>query len=792
MGFLGAASRAPRLLWLLPLAFACKEAPSAPITCPEGSVKNATGRCLAGCERSGQCLLNEVCESGACVGQEYARPTVVVLEADPPVVTMGGASEVRYLVQGADQVEITVSDATMPSGQTSAGDAESERRTISRITVPTTIIIDASRGEMHDMAEVTIQVQGGPDAVSIESFSADRNRINFGDKVTLSWAVRNGSDNGVSIRKDGTPWQADLPTSGEIFDFLEANATYRLVAQGPGGPATSPPVTIEVVVGPQGPQITDLGLVPDSHAIQEGDNAVLWWGTADASEVLVSEGPGGVQYSTQIPELVADGAWLVSPPPTAATYEVRATAPQQPPARASKTLTVNPRPRAPRISNPSVVPAIVPLDARNEPVTVSWTVTPNNADIEIRWGGQVQRHVGSGQIQAIVNGEDSVKFEIRAFAPEGLSHVVPVWLLAQSPEEEPNDFQVNANEITNQARVGTLGRLMTELDVDWYELTVPASGRLFATIQAPNCPAGLRLELHRVGLGQAIDVNETMSAGVCPQLNQTNLDSGTYRIQVSKNGSAGQTGPLNYIIAAYVFGPDCGDGVQQMGEACDEARLDFGGVCTPACQLNPSHRYEGSESGRSPSREPAGAQTLVFTAHSGGDAADSGYSIVELPFPFPFFGRTFHGVAVFTDGYISFLPKGPDGFSPLNYVGPTFPNAVIAPFIQDLRIPSGGVRVWRDSNDADASFVIAYSGLTSPGANNGRLGAQIVLGPDGTVGIAYSELAVGEGTRFFGGIEGPEGLVTISLPGCEQGCSADTLRGRYFEFSHPPASTGGN
>lgn len=793
MAFFRAASRVHLAVWLLPLALACKEDSAAPISCPAASAADKAGRCLPTCVRTADCLITEGCVEGVCTPNEYLQPTVVVLSADPLVVPVGGESEIRYLAQGADEVTITVLDATMPLGQSSQGDPVSDRRVISQITEDTTVLITAetSDGRMGN-AEVTIQVEGNVgDEVTVSRFTASPNRVSPGDAIELSWTVLNGSENGVRIEKDGFAWLEGLATSGTKEDFPQQSTTYRLIAQGDSG-MDDAEVTVTVVED-DGPEITDLGITPESRTIVQGSNAVLWWSTSGADQVMVTGPQGSTEFTTQIPELVSNGAWLLAPPEGTSEYTVRASAMGGTPSAGSKALTVRPWPIAPRIVQPTVNPPILPVNARDQMVTVSWTVTPANADVEVRWGNGTHRTTGSGSHSFPVDGEETTSLELRAFAPEGLAHVVPMRILAQGREAEPNDLESFASELTNYARSGQMGRGGTELDVDWYEVVVPEAGRLHSAIQA-MCPVGLRMELHRAGFGQAIAVSETQMMGNCPEITQEGMQAGTYRLRVTQSNNPSQTSPLPYMIRAYVFGPQCGNGQHEYGEQCDVQATDFSGPCTPACRFNESHRYEAVERSRSAAVRPARTEPTVFTSYGAGDPDDAGVAVVPLPFGFEYFGRTFHGLALFTDGFISFLPFGADATSPTDFVGPTAPNAVIAPFIADLKIWNEGIFTWLDTSSNGRRFVIDMPSLTFAASPNAKLGAQIHLYEDGRIGIIYTDVATSNGGGLRVGIEGPEGQIQVTLPGCENGCSPDAINGKYFELVHPPeiVEPGGN
>ncbi len=751
---------------------------------------DAQGQCRSACQSDSNCLLSESCLGGICVARSFELPTVLVLEAAPLTVLSGGTAVISYLVQGADRVEMLVITPGVPNPVAQdLGNAEFGMESISRITEETTVRIEAWKGEQLGFKELTIQVRQAGNDVAITDFNADANVVMLGQTVTLAWQTVNASQVILSI--DGNTANASLGAQGSFTHQPTQDTTYRLVADGPGGPAQRE-LTVAVVVEPmEGPQVTDIGITPGSRTIREGDNAVLWWSATDADRVVVSTGQE-VEYLTEQPDLIGNGAWLVSPEAGQHQYKVQAQAPGLPASERRKTLTVEPRSPRPVIVGLDVSPDVFFGPAEAEDVTVTWRVQPESAEVELVWPGGRHVAVGSGQYTVRLRSDQTTRFDLNVSDPdEGLSDTRPAFALAGRPEEENNDFRHRSNALTDQVRFGTfLGSEGVPRDfVDWYEVDVQEDGGLYVAVDffAPNmsspCPMGLVLELYDLNLGGVIASDRNANGPACRDLSMVELPAGRYKVKLNLSVASSEIVTEPYAIAGITFGPRCGNGKVEAGEECDDSETEFGRECTPGCNYASSHDYEVGQDREPAASAPSGALQTIFEGYGQGDPSDAGYATVELPFAFPFFGRTFHGVGIFTDGYLSFLPRRREApFEPLDFVGPAFPNAVVAAFAADLKIgPGGGVRTWVQGK----RFIIDFDGFVfaeQPGA--AILSAQIQLYENGDMAIVYGELVIDTNILVEAGIEGPEGRLGYLPIGCsEDGCIPQELSGRRFLFT---------
>lgn len=117
---------------------------------------------------------------------------------------------------------------------------------------------------------------------------------------------------------------------------------------------------------------------------------------------------------------------------------------------------------------------------------------------------------------------------------------------------------------------------------------------------------------------------------------------------------------------------------------------------------------------------------------------DDDYQVVELPFPFPYFGRAFTRGFVHSDGNFTFLFPEPSSFE-RNYSRAAGGPPRIAPLFRDLDPSKAGeIRVLAQSTRAVVTW------LEVPVFQDEGIGArqtiQLVLEADGTIEFAYGQL----------------------------------------------------
>lgn len=779
----------------LPLAFACKDDAELPLpSCPVATTL-VDGRCLVQCASADACLLTETCEDGVCTPQTYDLPTVILLEAWPLVVDSPGEADVRYLVQGADSVELLRAEPGMQE-QVIASDNDAPevgREHISRITNTTTIRLLARQGERTVSQEVTIRVRGLTEEVEILFFAADKDTVPAGSEVRLSWETENATE--VALEKNGEPYRASLAPSGSLAVTVDAPTSFELVALGEGGPKRKT-VGIQIEDVPPNVVVHEVGFVPESARIREGDNAALWWRAEGADQLVVFDSASQPIFGTVQPGLLEQGAWLLAPPPGRQTYAVRASVQGGGMSTKSAAIVVEPRPDPAQLGAVTVTPRILPPGEQDVPVTVSWQVSPPNAQVTVsNMDGSSRTYTGSGSHSTRVPANESVRFEVRAVVPDGGGDVRQVVAFSQEEENEINDTRGGADEIDTLARAGVLGRVNVNLDIDWFHFQGVQDGILEARIEQGMCPPGVRLELYDEVSTTPMFGAQSNANGDCPRLEVPELDARDYFLKLSRQGATGMVENLPYLLSAVVFPPDCGNGVREAGEACDDGNRADGDVCAYDCQISATHVYQVNQSGGGTTEPAQNAELAVFTPYEvSGDVEDEGVAVFALPFPFPYFGRQMHAVAVATNGYVTFLPRGEQSFSPIDPRGPSFPNAVIAPFAANLSVSGAYVAAWSEesSDRQQPRFVVHLEDLKWVRDPGQRMTAQIFLYEDGLIAIAYGGLGVPQGTSFAGFIEGPQGLAVFDVPGCgDNGCDASRLENRKIVFQNLTVRPGG-
>jgi hypothetical protein len=156
----------------------------------------------------------------------------------------------------------------------------------------------------------------------------------------------------------------------------------------------------------------------------------------------------------------------------------------------------------------------------------------------------------------------------------------------------------------------------------------------------------------------------------------------------------------------------------------------------------------------------AGVPVPAWTPLSAGTRApdDAGFADVTLPFAFPFDGRSFTSVRVYTDGFVSFNPGSATGVVDIQMPRPASPNALVAPYWTDL---AGGQVL--TGTLPDGRFVVEYREMQVLSApDSPPVSFLASFSPTGEIRMAYGRLALGF-TGVLVGIEaanGEESFVT--------------------------------
>ncbi len=143
------------------------------------------------------------------------------------------------------------------------------------------------------------------------------------------------------------------------------------------------------------------------------------------------------------------------------------------------------------------------------------------------------------------------------------------------------------------------------------------------------------------------------------------------------------------------------------------------------------------------SREADGPE---YTWHSqfgteldfGDDPDDVMSASVSIPFGFPFYGSVYTELWVCTNGYITFIDGQDVSWSNRSLPSDEAPNALVAPWWDDLDLNEGGsIHVW--DNDTD-SLVVTFNEVVGWGDRGGPYSYQAVLKSNGTIYFNYLDM----------------------------------------------------
>ncbi len=137
---------------------------------------------------------------------------------------------------------------------------------------------------------------------------------------------------------------------------------------------------------------------------------------------------------------------------------------------------------------------------------------------------------------------------------------------------------------------------------------------------------------------------------------------------------------------------------------------------------------------------------------SPGSADDGNYGPFSLGFDFDFYGTTYDAVRICTNGFLSFTSSS----APYTNQGiPTSgdPDAVIAPFWDDIDVGSGGV-IYYYADAANQRFIVEWDGTHHYPSGNPET-FQVILNADGTILYQYHTVALNNSCTV--GIENQNG-----------------------------------
>ncbi|MEQ8276611.1 MAG: hypothetical protein RMA76_20640 [Deltaproteobacteria bacterium] len=758
---------------------ACAEVPAA--ACPDGTTLAEGELCRRVCSRDDDCLLTEVCSASICLPAPDDTFSIRRFDLAPTRVGSGEPIDVRYVVVGAERVELLVRRL---------GEADQSVAVLGEHvgTVPFmdtlasgTLLLRATRGSDTLEEGRAFEVDVEPPAVQIDVFEADATEVGAGEAVSLVWETTGATE--VSL----TANEADVAISGvdgRTSQPIQQTTTFRLTAT--NGTATdAAEVTVRVITDKK-PVI--VAFDTNRSAIDPGDTAALFWEVENAVRVEVKGEDGRPLYSTTHTRRVMDGAWVVRPQ-AATTYTLYAYGATQENVTATTQVFVEQRPAVPQLRNVEIEPLYTSVQSSG---TISWQVDqPAEVTITDLNSGDVT--VASGDSYTIRNttgGFDTRQFIVHASNESGdAEQLVTMFQVVQ--EVEPNDIpNVQLQSVNNVAISGNLYAEVQKADVDNFGLALEAAGVIRIQQHEP-CAEGVHLTLIREGneIRQSSSTNST-----CAQITLPSANMGPYRLRVDQTAAMPGSMARPYVIGVEVLpGAVCGNNRIEMGETCDDGgRANFDG-CSGQCQREAGSLYTSATTMRAP---PNAGTPVSLEALSSGNLDDA-FIVIPLPFEFPFYGRRYGAVVLHSNGYLSLTPDFygvPAGLhSPL---GPSVPQTTLALFAADLRVPVGpssSIRVHPLFGGANGDAIaFTFEGLEMDGNANGRLSGSIGIASNGQIFVFYDEVGDGQ-TTFYAGVEDDQGERVVSLPVCEAECvSTDALltQGPFVYAPLDPADAG--
>ena len=170
---------------------------------------------------------------------------------------------------------------------------------------------------------------------------------------------------------------------------------------------------------------------------------------------------------------------------------------------------------------------------------------------------------------------------------------------------------------------------------------------------------------------------------------------------------------------------------------------------------------------------------------------DEAVAVTQLPFPVPYYGKSYSSLWVSTNGFISFTdPAGRN-----DYNGVSLPDrhdapvAALAPYLSDLVIDdASGVWTAATGTGAGQRFVVEWRNALIAGTTT-RVTFAAVLAPSGSVTFHYSGLSgeLAQGSNTVVGITSPGGNYGLQYSFQE----AALVSGRTVTFTPPPADRSG-
>jgi hypothetical protein len=165
--------------------------------------------------------------------------------------------------------------------------------------------------------------------------------------------------------------------------------------------------------------------------------------------------------------------------------------------------------------------------------------------------------------------------------------------------------------------------------------------------------------------------------------------------------------------------------------------------------------------------EPEGTPDVVI-----GPDSDDVVQTVDLPFPFPYFGRLQSKISICSNGWAAFGTETVTVSVNPPLPSTDAPDAVLAPLWDDLSTGSGSVRTYVIGSAPGRIFVVDWFGVQSFNGSSTDLRFQVALYETaGAVQFAYGSGGTFSGMSYTSGIEDPTGTIAFSALGFDNDLS---------------------
>ena len=740
-------------------ALACSESDVEPADCPLGSVLRQ-GVCAKRCANQNQCRVDQDCVDGFCDAPALGRPEIRLFEIQPNVIVPSGTVRVRYAVTNATELDLSIDDGQGPTQSFVFTDSRFvDVVTSPRIDEDVTITLAATgpSGTVSDFREVRIDDVA---SVRIDEFVAVPDEVIAGAETTLQWRVVN-ADRVTISDSAGDLFFETTDNEGSLVATVERTTQFNLQAENETSVAIDD-ARVEVV---DSPDTGIINFVGRPSPLNEGSGGLVSWVTRDVQRLTLRQGGrfGPILYESTNPAFVEQNAFVVLAGNDNGTFVLQAVTDDGSVDERTVELDFVAAPLPGRIESFTVTPnSFDPLGPPEQPVLFSWSVTPRTEGQVLLVTNDIRRLQDSavGSFREDFPSAETVVADLAVSVAGGGSDRKRVRVWAGRPEQEPeNNNPATADPADGRTINGTLGGNDPQ---DWSAFEVQAAGTVHASFLDTLCPAGLRMILRR---GNTIVQERAASSSGCPEILRRGLPSGLYRIQLI----AGD-GPLfRYSLAVAVDPNLCGDGVVGPNEACDDGELLPGDGCNAVCGAEPAFAYTADiaqSMGWTPA--PADGLRLTWLPYPDGDAtilaSDEGFAVVPFPAPLRFFGRTYAGIVVHTNGLLALQPnlRGP-GIANRAAWGRTVPNALIAPAYTDLEwVDDGTPLVWT-TNDPEEGEMMWFDFSKAIEKESQRALGQVRVGITRTSRIIFQYGELTDVGAFIAGVEDHNGKTQLDL-----------------------------